>query len=410
MAPAGPESVSCAFLTRGALVRNSLARGRPTSKFNFLGSLSDCESLIQHNLRVLTVVGARPQFIKAGPVSEAFRVAQVSEIVVHTGQHYDANMSGLFFEELGLSPPAINLGVGSGSHATQTAGILRGLEPVFEAEKPDCVLLYGDTNSTLAGALVASKLQIPLAHVEAGLRSFNRRMPEEINRIIADSLSDLLFAPTIAAEENLKKEGISASRIKKVGDVMLDAAMMHSRRALSNSRILQTQGLEGLAFILATIHRAENTDDGYRLGNIASALAEINREIPVVFPLHPRTRNALTEHGLLERLSKCRLIAPLGFLDMVLLESSAAVIVTDSGGVQKEAFFHATPCVTIREETEWVELVELGWNRLCPAVDSGAIVRAVLSAIGTRGQTAKPYGDGKASTRIVDVLQAALTH
>jgi UDP-GlcNAc3NAcA epimerase len=319
-------------------------------------------------------------------------------------------MSALFFEELGLSPPAFNLGVGSGSHAVQTAGILRGLEPVLETEKPDFVLLYGDTNSTLAGALVASKLQIPLAHVEAGLRSFNRRMPEEINRIVADSLSDLLFAPTNAAEDNLKKEGISASRIKKVGDVMLDAAMLYSQRALSNSRILQTHGLKGLPYILATIHRAENTDDGYRLGNIASALAELNREIPVVFPLHPRTRNALTEHGLLERLSKCRLIAPVGFLDMVLLESSAAAIVTDSGGVQKEAFFHGTPCVTLRQETEWVELVELGWNRLCPADDPAAIVSAVRSAIGTKGQTARPYGDGHASARIVDLLLEALTH
>jgi UDP-GlcNAc3NAcA epimerase len=328
---------------------------------------------------------------------------------VHTGQHYDANMSALFFEELGLSPPAINLGVGSGSHAGQTSGIMRGLEPVIEAEKPDCVLLYGDTNSTLAGALVAAKLQIPIAHVEAGLRSFNRRMPEEINRIVADIVSDLLFAPTKAAEDNLKKEGIPASRIKQVGDVMLDAAMMYSQRALSNSRILQTQGLQGLPFILATIHRAENTDDGYRLGNIASALAEINAEIPVVFPLHPRTRDALTAHGVLERLSKCRLTAPVGFLDMVLLESSAAAIVTDSGGVQKEAFFHGTPCVTLREETEWVELVELGWNRLCPPDDPGAIVRAVRSAIGTRGKTAKPYGDGKASTRIVDLLREALS-
>jgi UDP-GlcNAc3NAcA epimerase len=186
--------------------------------------------------------------------------------------------------------------------------------------------------------------------------------------------------------------------------------MMYAQRALSNSHILQTQGLDGLPFILATIHRAENTDDEYRLGNIASALAEINREIPVVFPLHPRTRKALTEHGLLERLSKCRLIPPVGFLDMVLLESSAAAIVTDSGGVQKEAFFHGTPCVTIREETEWVELVELGWNCLSPAIDSGAMVRAVRGAIGTRGQAATPYGDGKASTRIVDLLQAALTY
>lgn len=362
------------------------------------------------HLRVLTVVGARPQFIKAGPVSEAFRLAGVSETVVHTGQHYDANMSALFFEELGLTPPAINLGVGSGSHAFQTAAMLRGLEPVFEAQNPDCVLLYGDTNSTLAGALVASKLHIPLAHVEAGLRSFNRRMPEEINRIVADSLGDLLFAPTDAAEINLRNEGIPSRRIKRVGDVMLDAAMMHSQRALATSQILRGQGLEGLPFILATIHRAENTDAPVRLASIASALVELNGDIPVVFPLHPRTRKSLIDQGLLEQLSECRLIAPVGYLDMVLLESAAAVIVTDSGGVQKEAFFHRTPCVTLREETEWVELVELGWNRLCASDDPGEIVLAVRAAIGTKGQAANPYGDGKASTLIVDLLPQALAH
>jgi UDP-GlcNAc3NAcA epimerase len=349
----------------------------------------------------LTVIGARPQFIKACPVTQALRLAGVREILVHTGQHYDASMSQVFFDELGLPAPQINLGVGSGTHGRQTAGMLTGLEDAIVAQKPDWVLVYGDTNSTLAGALAAVKLHVPVAHVEAGLRSFNRRMPEEINRVVTDAVATLLFTPTAEADRNLGREGVPPSRVSLVGDVMFDAALMFGTRASLTSDILSRLGVEKGKFVLATIHRAETTDDPDRLACIVDAFRAIGSEHALVWPVHPRTRSALRNGQQLKELSECvSLIDPVGYLDMLQLEKSASVIVTDSGGVQKEAFFFETPCVTARGETEWVELVNLGWNRLCPPVSAAALEAAVLEAIGSRGIPAKPYGDGDAAPRI----------
>ena len=358
-------------------------------------------------MRVLTVIGARPQFIKAAPVSAAMREAGCEQVLVHTGQHYDYGMSQVFFDELGIPKPDINLGVGSGKHGQQTAGMLVGLEEAIETHKPDWVLLYGDTNSTLAGALASAKLHVPVAHVEAGLRSFNRRMPEEINRIVADSVSDLLFVPTAEAAANLAHEGVSEEKVHLVGDVMYDAALMHGERAEQMSDVLQRIGVCAGDFVLATVHRAENTDDPDRARVVFEALGRVSDGIPVVLPLHPRTRGVLDALGLLADVERrLRIIEPVGYLDMIKLERSAAVVATDSGGVQKEAFFQGVPCVTLRDETEWVELVEMGWNRVSPPTSVDAVVDAIHSAIGTTGRPVKPYGDGSASRKIVNVLRA----
>jgi len=331
--------------------------------------------------------------------------------MLHTGQHYDDNMSAVFFEELGIPEPAYNLGIGSGSHATQTGRQLIEIEEVLLAERPDCVLVYGDTNSTLAGALAAAKLNLPLAHVEAGLRSFRRDMPEEINRILTDHCSTLLFAPTPVAVDNLRREGIPDTAIHLVGDVMYDVALEQADRARTASTIVRRLDLEPRRFILATIHRAVNTDNPDRLRAILDGLAITARDCPVVFPVHPRTR------PLVDRLiasvdsrphcaanGSLKLIPPVGYLDMVALESQAAVIATDSGGVQKEAFFHQTPCVTLREETEWTELIDADWNRLCPPLSADRIRDTILAALGTRGRDIQPYGDGHAARRIAEVL------
>lgn len=356
-------------------------------------------------VRILTVVGARPQFVKLSPVSAALRAEGHDEVVVHTGQHYDYGMSAVFFEELGIAEPDINLAVGSGTHAEQTAGMLVGLEKAIQKRSPDWVLMYGDTNSTLAGALAAAKLHVPVAHVEAGLRSFNRRMPEEINRIVADAVSNVLFAPTAEAVRNLDREGVPADRVHLVGDVMYDAALLHGGRAEQQSPILEKLRLERKQFVLATVHRAENTDDTARIRTIMEALCAVAADMPVVLPLHPRARGALQAQGLLDAASRfLRLTEPVGYLDMVKLEKNAALIATDSGGVQKEAFFHRVPCVTLREETEWVELVELGWNRICPPTSADAIVSAIRAGIGTAGRDGRPYGDGDASRKIARVL------
>ncbi len=355
---------------------------------------------------LVTVVGARPQFIKAAPVSRALRAGGVREILVHTGQHYDENMSDVFFSELGLAPPDHHLGVGSGTHGAMTGRMLEAIEGRLLAERPDGVLVYGDTNSTLAGALAAVKLHIPVAHVEAGLRSFNRRMPEEINRIVTDHVSTLLFAPTETAVAHLRNEGVAESAIHLTGDVMYDAALHFGERAAQSSRVLDRLQLAPRAFILATIHRAENTDHRDRLRVIVAALVELARRTPVVLPVHPRTRAVLEREGLMESAaSALRLLPPVGYLDMIMLERSAAVVVTDSGGVQKEAFFYETPCVTLRDQTEWVELVEAGWNRLCPPRAAPAVADAVHSAIGSRGRAVRPYGDGRAAQRIVELLR-----
>ena len=288
-------------------------------------------------------------------------------MLVHTGQHYDENMSEVFFQELEIPKPDYYLGIGSGTHGAQTGRMLEAIEQVLLQIVPDLVLVYGDTNSTLAGALAAVKLHVPVAHVEAGLRSYNRRMPEEINRVLTDHASDLLFAPTEAAVENLKQEGISSNRIFLVGDVMYDASLYYGAKAERESRILQQLGLRPKQYVLATIHRAENTDDAQRLRSIFDGLELAAKEIPVIIPLHPRTREALKQEAQLSKVAQHVLvIQPVGYLDMVMLEKHSRLIATDSGGVQKEAFFYNVPCMTLRSETEWVELVELGWNRLVP--------------------------------------------
>lgn len=356
-------------------------------------------------MKVAIIIGARPQFIKAAVVSHVFKkYGGIEETLVHTGQHFDSNMSDVFFDELGILKPEYNLGIGGGLHGAMTGAQLAGIEKVLLLEKPDWVLVYGDTNSTLAGALAASKLNISVAHVEAGLRSFNRRMPEEINRVVADHVSDLLFAPTELAMQHLEREGISASKCHQVGDVMFDAALLFGNHANQSSDILHRLSVESAGFVLATVHRAENTDDFVRLRTIVSALGKVSKSLPVIWPLHPRTRALLKEYNLYNLMSNVRLLEPVGYLDMVMLEQNAAVIATDSGGVQKEAFFYQVPCITLREETEWVELLDAGWNKLVPPLDESTISREVLGAIGSRGEPITPYGDGKAGEKIANIL------
>ncbi len=313
-------------------------------------------------LKIISVVGARPQFIKAAPVSAALKTAGIEEILIHTGQHFDANMSDVFFDELDILAPSHHLDIHGGPHGAMTGAMLQGLEPLFLQHKPAAVLIYGDTNSTLAGALAAAKLNISVAHVEAGLRSFNRRMPEEINRVMADHVSDLLFCPTQTAVDNLAREGITAG-VHKIGDVMYDATLTAITRAKQNSKILERLDLKPQSYAVATIHRAENTDDPQTLRQIMGYLSEASAKQPVIFPLHPRTKQALAAAGIALP-PAVRLIDPLGYLDMTQLAHHAALILTDSGGLQKEAYFHRVPCVTLRGETEWVETVTSGWNRL----------------------------------------------
>ncbi|GAA4358665.1 O-antigen biosynthesis protein WlbD [Variovorax defluvii] len=361
---------------------------------------------IRKKRKVVTVLGARPQFIKASVVSRAMaRTGRLSEVVIHTGQHFDANMSDVFFEELGMAPPAHHLEIHGGTHGEMTGRMLVSTERLLRSECPDCLLVYGDTNSTLAGALAAAKLQIPVAHVEAGLRSFNMAMPEEINRILTDRISRWLFTPTEDAACNLQREGFAEASIISVGDVMYDAAMYHGAQMSAAQALPAGLGLEPKGYVLATIHRAENTDHPRRLEAISDALVRTHGTIPVVWPLHPRTRSALMRSGRLEALGRqLHLIAPVGYLAMVQLERNAALIVTDSGGVQKEAFFHGVPCVTLRDETEWIELVNAGWNRLVPPLDSAHVAVEILAALGCSGQNVQPYGDGNAASRIVERL------
>lgn len=360
--------------------------------------------------KIVTIVGARPQFIKAAAVSRVLRSSPgTTEILVHTGQHYDSNMSEVFFDELEIPQPDYHLGIGSGTHGSQTGKMLEAIEAVLIQEQPNWVLVYGDTNSTLAGALAAAKLHIPVAHVEAGLRSFNRQMPEEINRVLTDHSSDILFAPTETAVKNLLHEGIAEQRIHLVGDVMYDAALYYGAKADTHSQILSNLGLSPKGYILATIHRAENTDDSLRLQAIFQGLIQVAQEIPVVLPLHPRTRKALERENLFLEVSKSLvIIEPVGYLDMVMLEKNACLIATDSGGVQKEAFFYRVPCVTLREETEWVELVEMGWNCLVPSREPNMIfkhIQALIKNFPLREQSnIKLYGEGDTATLICDIL------
>lgn len=357
--------------------------------------------------KILTVLGARPQFIKASVVSAAIaKSALLSEIVVHTGQHFDANMSDVFFSELGMANPAHQLNIHGGSHGAMTGRMLTEIEQVLLSEKPDAVLVYGDTNSTLAGALAAVKLHIPVAHVEAGLRSFNMTMPEEVNRILTDRISSWLFTPTSAASRHLLDEGVSSQKIHLVGDVMYDVALHHGTRVSSDGGMLERLRLRPRSYVLATIHRAENTDHPDRLAAILDAFEAVSAHTRVVWPLHPRTRGAVQRAGRLERLAaKVTLIEPASYLDMVQLEKYAALIATDSGGVQKEAFFYEVPCVTLRDETEWVELVESGWNRLAPPIDAPSLVKTLRDAQGSKGQSVKPYGNGNAAQAIVERLE-----
>ncbi|MHC2461168.1 non-hydrolyzing UDP-N-acetylglucosamine 2-epimerase [Bradyrhizobium embrapense] len=313
-------------------------------------------------LKILTIVGARPQFIKAAAVSRAIRETDgLTEVMVHTGQHFDPNMSDVFFEELDIPRPRHHLDINGGGHGDMTGRMLMAIEPILLEEKPDWVVVYGDTNSTLAGALAASKLHIPVAHVEAGLRSFNRRMPEEINRVVTDHLSALQLCPTTAAVTNLAAEGVTAG-VHHVGDVMYDATLFVTDKAEKSSAILSNLGLAPKAYALATIHRAENTGDRQQLLAVVQFLQDQSRKFPVVLPLHPRTRQAALAMGV--DLDGLKVIDPVGYLDMAKLLHSALEVYTDSGGVQKEAYFHRVPCITLRDETEWTETITHGWNRL----------------------------------------------
>lgn len=353
-------------------------------------------------MKVLTVVGARPQFVKAAPVSCALQAAGHDEFLLHTGQHYDPGMSDVFFDELGLPAPSLNLGVGSGTHGQQTAAMLTGIEQALLEQKPDWILLYGDTNSTLAGALAACKLRIPIAHVEAGLRSYNRAMPEEHNRVVTDHCSDLLLCPTPAAVSTLKGEGITRG-VYLVGDPMFDAALQFGAVANERSGILTSLGVAAGGFALATLHRPYNTDDPAILGGILRTLSECGETI--VLPLHPRTRSRIEQWGL----ENCvfgglRIVEPLGYLDMLALEQAARLILTDSGGIQKEALFFGKPCVTLRPETEWVETVESGWNMLAGA-DPERIIAGIARRDWPGGPAPQLYGDGRAAVKIVEALE-----
>jgi len=352
--------------------------------------------------KILTIIGARPQFIKASVVSRAIQQTEgIEEIMLHTGQHFDANMSDIFFNQLNIPRPDFQLDIHGGSHGEMTGRMLAEIEQALLDHKPDRVLVYGDTNSTLAGALAAAKLHIPVAHVEAGLRSFNMQMPEEINRILTDQISDLLFCPTGTAVQNLNNEGFANKPVQvlQVGDVMQDAALLFAEKAAAPAGDLP----EG--FILATLHRAENTDNPERLAAIVTALNEINASLaPVVLPLHPRTRKLIAQHGLELNV---HLIDPVGYFEMVWLLDHCELVLTDSGGVQKEAFFFGKACVTLRDQTEWVELVEIGANELVGA-DRKNITYAASCNIGRRVQDkAQLYGGGKAAERIVSELVKA---
>jgi len=344
--------------------------------------------------KLLTVVGARPQFVKAATVGRAIAARDdLAEVMVHTGQHFDPEMSAIFFDELAIPAPTHNLDIHGGGHGAMTGRMLERLEAVIEAETPAMVVIHGDTNSTLAGALAAAKLNIPVAHVEAGLRSFNRRMPEETNRVLADHASDLLLCPTTASVANLAREGIERG-VHHVGDVMYDATLFAAERAAARSEALGRLGLAPGGYLLATVHRAENTDDGARLAEVLDYIRAAADGRAVVLPLHPRTRAAVARHGL--TLDGFRVTPPLGYLDMHRLLADAALVMTDSGGLQKEAYFHRVPAVTLRDETEWVETVDAGWNRLWHGPDHAP-----------RREIAD-YGNGRAAEAVVARIAEAL--
>jgi UDP-N-acetylglucosamine 2-epimerase len=352
-------------------------------------------------MRIASIVGARPQFIKAAPLSKTLR-REHRVVLIHTGQHYDGELSRIFFEQLKIPQPDYNLGVGSGGHGEQTGRMLTEVERVLLKEEPDLVIVHGDTNSTLAGALAAVKLHIKVAHVEAGLRSYNRRMPEEINRLLTDHISDLLFCPSQRAVQNLQKEGIEEG-VYRVGDVMLDVLLENMEVARRKSLVMETLGLSEGGFLLLTIHREDNTD---RLENLKSIIeAVISLEKMVVFPAHPRVRKWLRRWGLWEKClaaPKLKIIDPVGYLDMLILQEKAQAILTDSGGMQKEAYFLRTPCLTLREETEWVETVECRWNTLVGTQPER--IREAVNELHVPPQGENPYGEGGASLRIAEII------
>ncbi len=351
-------------------------------------------------MQILTILGARPQFIKAGSVSrEIAKHKEIQECIVHTGQHYDANMSDIFFEEMQIPKPNYFLGIGGKSHGAMTGQMIEKIEEVCLKEKPDWVMVYGDTNSTLAGAIVASKLHIKLAHIEAGLRSFNMNMPEEINRILTDRVSNMLFCPTDAAMQNLKNEGYDNfdSKIVKSGDVMQDGVMFYKDLAVKPSFDIKDN------YILCTIHRAENTDDEVRLRSIFEALNEIAQNIQVILPLHPRTKKKIENLKL--NIENLTIIDPVGYLEMVWLIDNCSLVMTDSGGLQKEAFFFGKSCITLRDETEWAELVNGGFNVLAGA-DKGRIIESYKnhSTFNNQNSSLDLYGSGNASEKIIGML------
>lgn len=358
-------------------------------------------------MRILTIVGARPQFIKALAISQECAARDgVDEILLHTGQHYDENMSEVFFRGMGIPEPKYRFSLGGGTHGDMTGRQLIEIERVLLDEKPDVCLVYGDTNSTLAGALAAAKLNIPVAHVEAGLRSFNRRMPEEVNRVLTDHASTWLFAPSEAAVQNLANEGIVPAKVHRVGDVMFDVTLMFKEQA-KDTTFLQVLGVHPKTFAVATIHRQESTDDPARLLAILGALSDLTRDMPVILPVHPRTHKVMQSLPEAAAFAKNLIVTePLDFGRMASLMNHATLVVTDSGGLQKEAYFHRVPCVTVRDETEWVELVEMGWNRLPKSLTRQSIHQSIQEAlIAPRGEDRHPYGDGNAAKSIVDILE-----
>ena len=363
-------------------------------------------------MKIITIIGARPQFIKAAAMSRAIAAhnrltpdsSRINEVIIHTGQHYGDDMSAIFFLQLEIPAPNYNLNIGSSSHGVQTGRMLMAIEDVLLREKPDWIIIYGDTNSTLAGALAAAKLHIPIAHIEAGLRSYNRLMPEEINRIVADQLSHLLFCPSQVAVSNLAAEGI-INGVSITGDVMADAMQFAVSKTVTQSDILPRLGLQPQGYLLATVHRAENTDDPNRFGNIMHALSELAESEVVVLPLHPRTKKKLEDtfpSMLTLPPSRLKIIDPVGYFDIIALEKSASRILTDSGGMQKEAYWLKVPCITLRDETEWIETVESGWNIL-----SGANCDSIIEAVRyIKAPSAHPplYGDGKAAEKIISAI------
>lgn len=351
-------------------------------------------------MKIVTIVGARPQFIKLAPLSKALRENH-EEILLHTGQHYDLELSSLIFQQLGIPLPDYNLEIGSGTHSSQTGEMLKGIEDVLVKEEPDLVIVFGDTNSTLAGALAAVKLQIEIAHVEAGLRSYNRKMPEEINRIITDHISNILFSPTDSATENLKKEGI-VKGVFNVGDIMIDSLLNNIDIANSQSNVLSKLNIDSNKYLLMTLHRQENTENEQDMRQLLDALKGVDEKI--IFPIHPRTKVFLRKHGLFKNIegSNIQVIRPVGYLDFLKLLGNCRKILTDSGGVQKEAYILKKPCITMRNETEWIETIEDGWNILVGL--NGGRVEDAINNFNPANQQRNVFGIGNSIEKMVNVI------